>query len=198
MKKKELVYREILYKSMEMKKNFQTQLELSRELGLSLSTINSAVRQLARFGGIEILKQGFRLMDAEKIATFWASARSVQKDITYATRANMQVSEIEKNMPSGAIYTAYSGFKFQKNNTPADYSEVYVYADNETLLEIKARFPEAKGPANLIVLKSDDRLGKISKNSIAPIAQIYVDLWNLKEWYAKEFRNELEKQIGWQ
>jgi len=31
--------------------------------------------------------------------------------------------------------------------------------------------------------------------SSIPLAQVFVDLWNLPEWYAKEFVQALEKRI---
>ena len=94
------------------------------------------------------------------------------------------------------IFTAYSGYRMCFREVPAAYSEVFVYADEETLKEIKRRFPEKKGPPNLFVLKADRRLKGIAKGDVAPPVQLFADLWNLREWYAKEFVNALLKRIG--
>jgi hypothetical protein len=59
--------------------------------------------------------------------------------------------------------------------------------------EIKKRFPKLPGGANLFVFKSDAALEKYG--SIAPEAQIFSDLWNLKDWYAKDFLNRLKERI---
>jgi len=195
MKKKERVYREALYTTMELKEKKLTQLSLARKLGISLSTVNNALKPLVKMGAVDVSGMGFRITDEEKLAAYWASMRNLEKDVRYKTRVGALVSEIEKSMPPGVVYTAYSGYKFKFSDVPADYSEVYVYTSD--MDEIKARFPELKGPSNLFVLEADSHLVSISKEGIAPSCQLYVDLWNLKEWYAKDFLKALERRFGW-
>ena len=198
MKKKEWIYRQILYEAMEKKANRFTQLKLSQKLNISLSTVNNALNPLEKMGAIDVGQMGFRIMDARKITLYWASIRNLQKDIIYATRADLPVSEIEKSMPSKTIYTAYSACKFKYSSVPADYSEVYVYADEGQCEKIAKRFPKKEGPPNLFALKADFTLFSISKNNIAPLCQVYADLWNLRQWYAKEFVKYLEEKFLWQ
>ncbi len=193
MKKTEIIYRGILFDVIENKKNRFTQLELSKKLNVSLSTVNNALKILDKIGGINIKKRCFTVRDIEKILIFWATKRNLDKDIIYKTNVNLPIQDIEKNMPSRVIYTAYSAYKFKFNDVPADYSEVIVYADD--VEDIQARFPFKKGHANLVVLKKDKEMDKLIKNNIAPSAQVYVDLWNLGTWYAKEFLKELEQMI---
>jgi len=195
MKKKEWVYREILYTTMELKEKKLTQLSLAQKLHISLSTVNNALKPLVKIGAVSVTGMGFRVTDEEKLAAYWASIRNLQKDIKYQTRADASISEIEKSMPPDIIYTAYSGYKFKFRDVPADYSEVYVYSSD--IKEMKTRFPELKGPPNLFVLDPDPRLPHLSKDSIAPSCQLYVDLWNLKEWYAKDFLKALERRFKW-
>jgi transcriptional regulator with XRE-family HTH domain len=197
MKKKEWVYRTVLYKTMERKEKRLTQLSLARELGISLSTVSNSLKTLTKIGAVVINDMGFRVTDEQKFLTYWASMRNLEKDIQYRTRVNASVSEIEKSMPSGIIYTAYSGYKFKFGEVPADYSEVYIYAGEEMLEEIKTRFPEREGPANLLILKTDSNLPAFSNGNIAPLCQLYVDLWNLREWYAKDFLKALERRFRW-
>lgn len=193
MKKTEIIYSEILFDVIESKKNRFTQLELSKRLNVSLSTVNNALKPLDKIGGISIEKRFFSIRDLEKILIFWATKRNLDKDIIYQTNVNLSIQDIEKNLPSGIIYTAYSAYKFRFDDVPADYSEVIIYSNK--LDEIKARFPLKKGHANLIVLKKNKEMNRLSKNNIAASAQIYVDLWNLGTWYAKEFLNALEQRI---
>jgi len=193
MKKTEMIYGEILFDAIENKRNRFTQLELSKRLNISLSTVNNALRPLDKIGGISIEKRFFSIRDLEKMLIFWATKRNLNKDIIYKTWVDMPISDIEKNLPSRVIYTAYSAYKFKFNDVPADYSEVIVYADDAE--DIQARFPFKKGHPNLVVLKKDKEMDKLIKNNIAPLAQIYVDLWNLGTWYAKEFLKELEQKI---
>ena len=189
MLKSELVFIEIF-------RGAKTQKEIAERLGISLSTVNNAIEPLARVGAIEKRKFGLRIVDREKAVSYWASARNLEKDIVYKTRAEMNVKEIEKSMPSGITFTAFTAFRLKFRDVPADYSEVYVYAEEEELGEIKKRFPQKGGPANLIVLLKPEKFGneKIVSNEL-----MFVDLWNLKEWYAKEFLNALKQKIGvWQ
>ncbi len=189
MKKIELVYKEILYQVMEKNNDQLTQLGLSKKLKLSLSIVNLALKKLQRINSVKIEKMNFRVINLKKILYLWASERNLEKDIIYKTRVELPVREIEKLMPD-ISFSAYSAYKFKFNDTPADYSEIYIYADNEELKEIKKRFPEKKANPNLIILKKSRDYGKTDT-----IAQIFVDLWNLKEWYASDFLNALEEKI---
>ncbi len=193
MKKIELVYKEILYRAIETESKVMTQLELSRELGFSLSTINLALKKLEKSNSVKITKMNFHVTDTRKILYLWASERNIEKDVIYKTRVEMPVREIERNIPD-AVYGAYSAYKFRFNDVPADYSEVYVYAKQKQLEEIKKRFPFKEGNSNLFVLGRNDNCKDYGKTDT--IAQIFVDLWNLREWYASEFLKEIEKRIN--
>ncbi len=196
MKKIESIYREILYRAIE-KKEFQlTQSELSKELVLSLSIVNLAIKKLKSIGAVKINQRSFNVLDIKKILYFWASARNLEKDIIFKARIEMPVREIERNLPD-IIFTAYTAYKFKFNDVPADYSEVYAYADEKELESIKKRFKIDKDignkKPNLFILKKDNSMNLYKS---IPVSQIFIDLWNLKEWYAKEFINEFEKRIG--
>lgn len=195
-KKSEQVYRELLYRFVEKKENRFTQLALAKKLGVSTSTINNALKPVARMGAVEIKKMSFRIVDYKKILFYWASMRNLEKDILYSTRAETSVSEIEKGMPPEVVYTCYSAYKFRFEDVAADYSEVYIYAGEDMLNELKRRFPQRKDPANLFILRLDNALKAASENSLAPLGQVFVDLWNLKTWYAGNFANALGKKIG--
>jgi len=191
MKKTEQAFREILYQAME-KDNFALkQSELSKRLGFSLSTINLAVKKLERMNAIKIKKMEFTIIDVKKILYLWASTRNLEKDMIYQTRADMPVQEIEKSLPN-ITYAAYSAYKFRFKDVPADYSEVYVYADEGGLKEIRKRFPPSDKNPNLFVLVQQ---GPENYPKTGTIAQIFVDLWNLKQWYAKDFLKALEQRI---
>ena len=164
-----------------------TQAEAARELGVSLSTVNGLVKKLESMGAVSIGQRHLRVVDSEKVLIHLANMRSVGKDLLYSTRVEAPVTQIEKSMPPGALFTAYSAYKFKYKEVPADYSEVYVYADEEALKEIKRRFPPRKGPPNLFVLKKE--FEKVSD------ALLFADLWNLREWYAKDFVRGLRGRI---
>jgi len=192
MKKLELVFMEILCQVMEKNNPVLKQSELSKKLGFSLSTINLAVKKLERMNAVRISKMNFRVIDAEKILYFWASARNLEKDVVYKTRVEMPVREIEKSLPD-LTYAAYSAYKFKFKDVPADYSEVYAYADEEELKEVMKRFPANEKNPNLFVLRRHESMSQYPKTGT--IAMIFVDLWNLRQWYASDFLKALEKRI---
>jgi len=197
MKKLEEIYREIFYRTTEKKIKRITQLELAKELKVSLSTVNLAVKNLEKIGAIKVMKMNFAVLDLKKMLYLWASQRNLSKDIIFSARIKLPVKEIEKNM-SEAVFTAYSAYKFKFEDVPADYSEVYVYADEKQLGEIKKRFSNSteensKNP-NLFVLKKNTNekyYGITCTNG-----QIFVDLWNLKDWYASEFVKAMENKLN--
>ena len=190
--KKEWVYREILYGVIE--KNIKTfkQIELSKACKISLSTVNYALEPLERMNAIEKKRFGFVVLDPKKILVYWASTRRLEKDIVYQTYLNKSVEKIESEVPANCVFTAYSAFKFKFKKIPSEYGEVVVYGKRE---DFERRFGKEslKLKPNLIVLDLDEHLLKFK---IAPTAQIYVDLWNLKSWYAKDFLKKMEEMIS--
>ncbi|MBS3057449.1 MAG: hypothetical protein J4415_02365 [Candidatus Diapherotrites archaeon] len=192
MRKVEFIYRELLFQALEKKALSFTQSDLSSRLDISLTNVNHALQPLRRMNAIKINPRNFSIVNARKILFYWASIRNLQKDIIYSTRAELPIREIEKNMPDDAVFTAYSAYKFKFRDAPADYSEVYVYAPGPE--EMKRRFPPLNKNPNLFVLEKDALMEKYGKT--AGIAQLFVDLWNLHEWYAKDFLKSLEERIN--
>lgn len=189
MKRTEEVYREVMYQ-VEKGNNMLTQKAISDKLHVSISNVNNALKPLRKMSAIDVKKMCFRVVNPKKIVYHWASVRNLKKDMIYSTRAEKSVDEIEKLMPDSAVFTAYSGYRLRFKDAPADYSEVYVYCDD--INEIKKRFPESKNVPNIFVLKKDknmDIYGKIATN-----ANIFVDLWNLAEWYAQDYLGAMERK----
>lgn len=192
MLKKEFVYLFILDSYFKKRTRF-TQKEISIYLGISLSTVNNALKPLEKMHAIEINSRNFILRDVEKVLVYWATLRDIQKDIIYSTFYPDKPENIESLMPNEIYFTAYSGYRILKKNVPADYGEIYLYSDN--LKEIKERFPKREGPKNIIVFKTEELLHKFSKNNVVSLPLIFVDLWNLPEWYAKDFLEDIKKKV---
>ena len=94
-------------------------------------------------------------------------------------------------MPAKSVFTAHSALKLRFCYTPSDYGEVAVYGTREDFIR---RFGD-ENPLirpNLIVLGSDSHLAGFR---MAPMARIFVDLSNLRAWYAKDFLKKLEEII---
>lgn len=192
MLQKEIIYREILYQVLEKKIFTFTQLALSKQFKHSLSTVHGALKPLQQMGAVQIKLRSFEVIDPLKILYYWASLKNLQKEIVYRTRISLPVKEIEKSIPDNTIYGAFSSYKLKFKDVPADYSEVYVYGNAE---EIKKRFPQSNEmmPSNLFVLEKDKFMGEYGKTTT--LAQTFVDLWNIKEWYARDFLDALKKRI---
>lgn len=193
MKKIEQVFREILYQALEKNVKRLTQLELSRKLHLSLSTVNLAVQKCVRCGALKGEARSFKVIDTKKILYLWASMRTLQRDVLYQTHIDLPVREIERALPDVA-YAAYTAYKLRFHDVPADYSEVYAYAENKELEEIQKRFPANKKNSNLFILKKDENMRHYSKTGT--LAQLFVDFWNLPQWYASDFLHALEKKLN--
>lgn len=191
MNKVEFVFREILFQAIEEKNRTLTQKELSNCLHVSLSTVNLALKPLKRINAVKVNPMNFKIVNPKKILLYWASARDLSGNLIYKTRSDLPVSEIEKRMPTGIVFSAYSAFKFRFKETPADYSEIYVYAND--LEEIKKRFPLKEGNENLFVLQADESMQRYG--NITCIAQTFVDLWNLPEWYSSDFIKAMEEKL---
>lgn len=188
MKKHERVYREILFRALEEGERFFKQIALAETCRTSIGNVHRALVPLEQMNCIEKKPMGFTVINPKKILLYWASMRNLEGDIVYRTHAREAVHEIEKSMPP-AIFTAYSGYRFRFSSVPSDYSEVLVYGERKLIEE---RFPQSHGKPNVLVLRPDQHLEAFSR---VPLAQIFVDLWNLDTWYADDFVKALDKRI---
>lgn len=191
MTKKEIIWREILHQGLSNRQSRFTQKELAEKFHLSTSTVFNALKVPRNLGVVEVTGRFFQLTNFEKLLNLWATLRKLSADIIYQTHADLDVLEVEKNMPPDVVFGAYTAFKKQFNEIPADYDKVYVYTNN--VLEIEKRFPQAKGYVNLTVFKKDPFLRNYGL--ITTSSQTFVDLWNLPEWYAQDFWKNLAQKI---
>lgn len=192
MTKKEIIWREILFQGLENKRINFTQKELSQKFSFSLSTVFNALKIPRASGAIEG-KRGLRVLDIEKMLYIWATFRKLKKEIIYQTKASKDIFTIEGEMPAQVIFGAFSAFVRKYGQAPADYDKVYVYAEKTRLSEIKNRFPKQDGRPNLFVLSADPFLKQYGP--ITPDCQTFVDLWNINDWYAKDFLRVLKEKM---
>jgi hypothetical protein len=172
---------------------FFNQKGLAATCGLSLGTINPVINRLEQLGALERKPLGFRLIDPKRALLYWAITRELAKDVTYTTFVPVPAEELESELPRGAILTAYSGFRAKLGSTPADYEQVFVYADADEMQRVFK--PTQREKRNLFVLTPDDHLTRLSERSVAPLVQIYVDLWQLGA-PASRFVEELERKFA--
>lgn len=191
MKKIEMIWRELLYQAIEKKNRRFTQKELASYFSFSTSTIFQALKAPRKMGAVRVTGRFFVLEDPEKLLYHWASIRNIQKDIIFTAHVASPIFEIEGNMPSDVTFACYSAARRILAVSPADYDKVFVYAKN--LTHIKERFDFKKGRENLIVVREDPFLSRYG--SLTALSQIFVDLWNLSDWQAKEFVRALKEKI---
>jgi hypothetical protein len=198
MKKIEIIWRELLYQVIEKKnppagqagRRF-TQKELAEKFGFSTSTVFQAIKAPRKMGAVRVTGRFFTLEDPEKLLYHWASVRDFKKDILFSGRVELPIFEIEGRMPAEVIFGGYTAGRQILKEAPADYSRVLVYApDGHSITE---RFEFTKGQASLFVLKADPFLKNYGMHTC--LVQTFVDLWNLDDWYAKEFVNSLKRKI---
>ncbi|MCL5093021.1 MAG: hypothetical protein M1128_00965 [Candidatus Marsarchaeota archaeon] len=199
------VYRHVLEAELARPKGHFTENGIARDLSISPNTVSIAIKRLLDIGAAAMYRRHFEILSFDKALAYWAATRKFGKDIVYSTYVNKPAKAIEQSMPGETAYTSYTGYANLFGNDAADYGEVYVYATDVGLSDIKSRFeknlfaPRSKY-ANLVVLKPDKVLYvMIKENSLnkstVPKTQLYADLWNISEWNAYEFVKKLKKTI---
>lgn len=167
----------------------RTQLEASKRLGISLSTVNHALEPLEEMGAVRAERKGITVLDRRKLLLYWASVHS--NKIAYSTSVE-SVEAAERELPPGVLLTSFSAFKRAYRSVPSDYSETYAYAHKDSLVELQKRFPPSARKHNFFVLGAPEQLFHFGGKGCVPLSLVFVDLWNNKEWYAAEFLKEME------
>jgi len=191
MRKIELIWREVLTCALEEKQTTFSQKNLAAKFGLSTSTVFHSLKKPREIGAVKVGGRFFELCDFEKLLFLWATERDLPKEIIYQTSSGLPVMEIEGLMPPVVIPTAYTAYRFLFGEASADYAKVYFYAAD--LISLKERFPESRGEPNIFILKTDSFLQ--TYRLTPPLPQIFVDLWNLPDWYAKEYQEALWQKM---
>lgn len=195
MSKKEAIWRDILAQFRLQKRTLFTQKELAAHFGFSTSTVFHALKSLREAGIIEVSGRDFRLISYKKLLLFWASHRTFQKDIWFHARIDLEPKALEAALPPFVHFGLYSAFAFIYHDAPADYDHIYVYAATEQLPTIRERLSDpdqmSKNP-NFFILKKDSWFARYGA---MPLEQMFVDIWNAPEWYAKDFLKRLEEKL---
>ena len=185
MKKIEFIWRHLLFEAVEKGQPSFRQQDLSVLFHISSSTVNLALVPLRSFGAVKVGGRGFEVIDAEKLLFHWANHRLMPGHVTESLRVALPVREIEQQLPAGSIPTAYTAVRERFGDPPADYNKVYCYHPYPA--EVVSRFHKeiGKGPENVFVFTADPFMSRYGHR--VTLGQLYVDLWNLADWYAKDF-----------
>jgi hypothetical protein len=148
-----------------------------------------------RAGAVRVGGRGFEIVDWPKLLTIWAVFRHLPRDTIWTARMAGTASDVEGEMVPEAAFTGPSAWKFARNLAMADYCHVLVYLPSDRLPDLKARMEpltSKRGPTRLTVLRPDARL-------LVPVPpeQVYVDLWQLPDWWAAEFLRDMWEWLAW-
>ncbi|MBU0998574.1 hypothetical protein KJ570_03535 [Patescibacteria group bacterium] len=194
MKKIETTWHHLLWSALEKHQFKHTQKSLADYFGYSLSTINLAIKKAEAIGAIKMSGKFFVLSDPKKLLFYWATHRDLDKDYLYKTYSSLPISEIEGLIPPQSIIGGFSAAKKILGEAPSDYSKVFFYLPQEEIETATKRYPPSvKEPKNIFILKSYPKQKEYGQ--IATLPQTFVDLWNLPDWYAKDFLTSLEEKI---
>lgn len=196
MKKIETIWHHLLHEALLHKRYQYTQQEVARQFGYSLSTIHHALAIPSEIGAIRKESKFFILRDFKKLLFYWASVRHFERDIFAAAFSEGPVAAIEGLALPGSFIACYGAACHYLEEAPADYAKVYWYISEEEKNKIEKRFPKsprAKEYPNVFFLRRPDILPRYG--SYTTLVQTFVDIWNLSDWYSKDFYRALEEKI---
>ncbi|TSC85297.1 MAG: Uncharacterized protein G01um101416_963 [Microgenomates group bacterium Gr01-1014_16] len=188
MRKIEYIWKSLLNQALEKREFSFRQQDLAKQLGLSSSTVNLAMSPLRQMGAVRIGKRVSEIVDPEKILYHWANHHRLQP--VNSVRVNLPILQIEGLLPDGSIPTAYTAVRERFGEPPADYDKVYVYHPHPQAIIDRFTAEITSGPPNLFILLPDPLLKSLS------LSHLFVDLWNLPDWYAKDFVNFVKSKFN--
>jgi DNA-binding transcriptional ArsR family regulator len=195
MKKIEYIWRELLIQTLEKREPVFGQQALTAKFGLSSSTVSLALSPLRKLGAVRIGKRHSEVTDYEKILYHWANHRHLEADIAVKIRVGLPMMEIEGRLPENSVPTGYTAVRERFGEPPSDYDKVYCYHSDPEIVVTRFSADTVKGEPNLFIIKADPFLGLQ-----ASLPQTFVDLWNMQDWYAKDFcrfiKSKLEEKIS--
>jgi len=175
----ERIYRELLLRSLAGASRVKQE-ELVGRCQVSLGLANKTVKKLEMAGAAEATRQGVRILSPARILNLWSTERRLSSNIVRAFRLD-PMEDTEKKLPRTSILTAFSAWYALTGRRPAEYSRLYFYIEDTEEFERWFKFREAKARKtnpNVFVLRTDDpHLLIASERGIAPIPQIYVDIY---------------------
>ena len=113
----------------------------------------------------------------------------------FKSELDLEPRKIESLMPPQVIFGLYSAASLYYKKEPADYDHIYIYSNEANFEEVLKRLlsiDKKRKNYNLFIVKKDKWLGRY-KNF--PWEQIFVDIWNAPEWYAKDFLAAIENKL---
>ena len=193
MKKIETIWQYLLFQAIEQREFRHTQAGLAQLFHYSTSTINLALVKPTAIGAIRKSGKFFVVADVIKLLYLASTIRSLAKDIIYHTYSDLPIRELEGLAPAGAVFGGYSAASQILGEPPADYTTLHLYADPADIATIQSRYPISKTGNSQVVIFKKPTYAPIKNHTSLP--HTFVDIWNLSDWYARDFTQALEDKI---
>lgn len=167
---------------------------LAEELDLPVSTVHRSLAYPTDIGAVAVRGLGgVRVLDPGRLVMAWAGRRRLAGDILRRARIAAPATKVERHIGDpaavlggfGALVTRLGG------NTIADYETVLVYGEPDLV----GLGPPAAGDGatEVVVLDPDPLLARYGRTT--PLAQAWVDLFNLPGWQAARFVHHLVPRL---
>lgn len=177
--KTERIYRELLLRALS-KDSMAKQEDLASRCQVSLGLVNKTARKLEAARAVEATRRGLRILSPGRILNLWSTERRLSADIVRTFRLD-PIGDVERELPRNSLLTAFSAWRALTGRRPAEYSSLHFYVEDEEEFERWFKFRERRARRtnpNVFVLRADDpHLVITSQRGIAPVPQIYVDIY---------------------
>lgn len=194
MRKIETLWHHLLHTAVTDRVYKHTQKELAAQFGYSTSTVHHALAVPTELGAIRKAGKFFVLEDALKLLYYWASVRNLAGDLLSQTSLDAPVKEIEGLALPESIYGCYTAATHWLGEPPTDYDKVYFYIRPADARAFRERFPKVSTDyPNVFALRLAEPMRH--HGSYTTLPQTFVDIWNLRDWYGRDFTQALEQQI---
>lgn len=195
MTKTEQVWRHLLVASLERGLGRHKSVSaLARELDLGITTVHRALQRPVEMGIVRVRSgRGLRVIDSYRLLFLWAGHRNLRADVVSERRVALPATEVELLLPSAHFVLGGFGavVAHQGGNFIAGYDRVLCYGDPADLPTAVSEIPA--GETTVMILQPDPLLHRYGQ--VTPLAQAFVDLFNLPGWPAARFVSTLTSEF---
>lgn len=194
MRKTERVYREIILNSLGGNDTI-LQRDLASRCRVSIGLVNKVIHKLEAARSVEATPRGVRILSPARVLNLWAAQRTISQDIADSFRFD-PLSQLARELKPSFIVTGCHAWAILQRSRPAEYSEIYFYIGARSEYRSwRARRRIRKTNPNVFALKHDDpHLLQASSKGVAPVPQIYVDIYSAGgPWAAPFLKDIVEK-----
>lgn len=193
--KTEQVWRHLLVGSLERGRfRYPSVTAVARDLDLGGSTVHRALQRPLEMGAVRVRSgRGLRVIDPYRLLFLWAGHRNLRADVVSERTVSLPAPEVEQLLPGARFVLGGFGAVVarQGGNFIAAYDRVVCYGDPADLPTALGEAPI--GETTVVVLQPDRLLHRYGR--VTPLAQAYVDLFNLPGWPAARFVSALTSEI---